>query len=152
MMKFLAAAFVLSACLGSADAGEPYNTIVSTQILSVEQIYRPVVYRDPLVQSTVYGDAKSKAAPEANAVEIAKSTFTVYDLELTGLMEDSKGKQAMLTDSKTGTVFILKAGRLFDGKKNTVKGITGIIRGKQVVLMTEDKKVVPLNFQEQEKD
>ncbi|MBI4656008.1 MAG: hypothetical protein HY746_04570 [Elusimicrobia bacterium] len=143
MMKFLAAAFVLSACLGSAEAGEPYNTIVSTQVLRVEQIYRPVVYRDPLVQSTVYGDAKSKAAPEANAVEIAKSTFTVYDLELTGLMEDSKGKQAML-------IFILKAGRLFDGKKNTVKGITGIIRGKQVVLMTEDKKVVPLNFQEQE--
>ena len=127
---------------------------VSTPVPTVEQTYKPVNPRDPLVPATVFGDqkgtsAKPRAKDGAAAPAVAKGTFTVYALTLTGVMEDSSGRQALLRDA-SGAVYSLKAGRLSDAKKKIVPGVSGVIQGKQVILMTEDKKVHHLNLREKE--
>jgi hypothetical protein len=120
---------------------------VSTPALTVEQAYKPVNARDPLLPATAFGDQKGTGKIIA-AAGIQKGTFTVYGLTLTGIMEDSRGRQALLRDSATGALYTLRAGRLIDSKKKMMPGISGVVKGKQVILMTEDKKVHQLNLRE----
>lgn len=121
--------------------------------LTVEQAYKPVNSRDPLVPATVFGDQKGPGRAQKAQAAVAVSTqaaggaFPVYNLALTGIMEDSSGRQALLRDAATGAIYTLKAGRLIDSKKKAVPGVSGVVKGKQVVLMTEDKKVHQLNLQ-----
>lgn len=122
---------------------------VSTAALTVEQAYSAPKYRDPFIVSTVFGDEhapKSKAAIS----DLASSTFSVYNLSLVGIMEDSRSKEAMFSDKATGWVYVLKGGRLFDAQKKQVQGVSGVIKGKQVVLITQDKQVHQLNLREKE--
>ena len=129
-------------------ADKPATVEVSTAALTVEQVYRPVTLRDPMVVSNVFGD--QKPWPPVKVSEVSKTTFSIYNLSLSGIMEDSSGKQAMLKDKNTRQTYILRFGKLVDGKKKTVKGVTGVIKGKQVILMTEDKKIFPINLREKE--
>lgn len=125
---------------------------VSTPALTVEQAYKPVNGRDPLLPATVYGDQKGgeKAKPQGPAsASVEKGTFSVYALTLTGIMEDSRGREALLRDG-SGSLYTLKSGRLTDSKKKAVPGVTGVVKGKQVILMTDDKKVHHLNLRENE--
>jgi hypothetical protein len=119
--------------------------------LTVEQAYRPVNPRDPLVAATVFGDLKGPGRSQPKE-QVAVSTqagggFSVFNLSLTGILEDSSGRQALLHDAATGAIYMLKGGRLIDSKKKAVPGVSGVVKGKQVVLMTEDKKVHQLNLQ-----
>lgn len=135
------------ACAAPAAA----QVAVSTPPAKVDDVYAPVSFRDPLVASTVFGDQKGTTAkPKGGAAAaVEKGTFSVYGLTLTGIMEDSSGRQALLKDA-SGAVYTLKAGRLSDAKKKPVPGVSGVVKGKQVVLMTEDKKVHQLNLREKE--
>lgn len=147
-MRLKPTILLICCCAASAAA----QVAVSTPAVTVDQAYAPVSARDPLLPSAVFGDqkgvaARPKGAAAAQAVE--KGTFSVYGLTLTGIMEDSRGRQALLRDA-AGAVYTLKAGRLTDAKKKTVPGISGVVKGKQVVLMTEDKKVHQLNLREKE--
>jgi len=123
---------------------------VSTPAATVEQFYKPVSLRDPLVVSTVYGDSKGKGKPAGAQPSVAATTFTVYGLTLTGIMEDSRGRQALLRDAATGALYTLKGGRLTDSKKKAVPGVSGLVKGRQVILMTEDKKIHQLTLREKE--
>ncbi len=141
---------ILLSALSAAPAAA--QVAVSTPVLTVDQAYAPVNTRDPLVASTVYSDQKGTTArpkDKSGAAAVEKGTFSVYGLTLTGIMEDSSGRQALLKDA-SGAVYTLKAGRLTDAKKKQVPGISGVVKGKQVVLMTEDKKVQQLNLHEKE--
>ena len=121
----------------------------STRAVTVSQAYRPSNTRDPLMLSTVFGD---EHAPKnrAGVAELARSTFSVYNLSLTGVMEYSRSQEAILKNGATGAVYILKGGRLLDSAKKQLPGISGIIKGKQVILITQDKKVHQLNLSEKE--
>jgi Tfp pilus assembly protein PilP len=146
---------LLTAILLSCAAPAEAQVQVSTPALTVEQAYRPFSARDPLVPSTVYGDQKGtgenkkSGAQDPQAQFVEKGTFSVYGLKLTGIIEDYRGREALLRDA-SGAVYLLKAGRLTDSKKKTVPGVSGIVKGKQVTLMTEDKKVLHLNLRENE--
>ncbi|MDO8805604.1 MAG: hypothetical protein Q7R35_14385 [Elusimicrobiota bacterium] len=145
---------ILTALFLSCAAPAPAQVAVSTPAATVDQVYKPVNTRDPLVPSTVYGDqkgttAKPKDKSGAAAQAVEKGTFTIYGLTLTGIMEDSRGRQALMRDA-SGTVYLLKAGRLTDAKKKPVPGVSGVVKGKQVILMTDDKQVRHLNLRENE--
>ena len=145
-------------CAGAARAAAPAavpaaaEVAVSTPVPTVEQFYAPANLRDPLVASTVYSDQKgttAKPKDKNGAAAVEKGTFSVYGLTLTGIMEDSRGREALLRDA-SGAVYTLKAGRLSDSKNKPVPGVSGVVKGKQVVLMTEDKKVHQLNLHQKE--
>lgn len=148
--------FIITAVFLLFPAAVRAQVEVSTATpLTVEQAYKPVNTRDPLLPATVFGDqkgpgraAKGTAATASAGVE--SSSFSVYGLSLTGILEDSSGRQALLRDAATGQMYTLKAGRLIDSKKKAVPGVSGVVKGKQVVLMTEDKKVHQLNLRERE--
>ncbi|OGR52543.1 MAG: hypothetical protein A2049_11375 [Elusimicrobia bacterium GWA2_62_23] len=145
--------FLITALLMSCAAGAAAQIAVSTPAATVEQMYRPVNPRDPLLPATVFGDQKGPGKTSAAAAaspSLEKGTFTVYGLVLTGILEDSKSRQALLRDQSTGLLYTLKAGRLLDSKKKAVPGVSGVVKGKQVILMTEDKKVHQLNLREKE--
>jgi hypothetical protein len=131
-----------------APAQTPAAPGSSTQaVTTVEQTYRPVTMRGPLRVSTVFGDEHAPGA-RAGLSELVNSTFSIYNLALTGVLEDRHSKEAMLKDLSTGAIYILKGGKLLDSKKKQVPGVSGVIKGKQIILMTEDKKVNQLNLQE----
>jgi hypothetical protein len=145
--------FLITALLMSCTAGASAQIAVSTPVATVEQMYKPVNPRDPLLPATVFGDQKGPGKTTAAAAaspSLEKGTFTVYGLVLTGILEDSKNRQALLRDQSTGLLYTLKAGRLLDSKKKAVPGVSGVVKGKQVILMTEDKKVHQLNLREKE--
>lgn len=136
----------LACCAGPASA----EVAVSTPPATVAEAYRPRSLRDPLVVSIVYGDVKGRGdlKTKGEAV-VAKSSFSVYNLRLTGIMEDSRGRQALLRDSD-GKLYTLKAGRLTDSDNKLVRGVSGVVKGKQVTLMTEEKKIHHLSLREKE--
>ena len=144
-MRILSAVLLLC-CAAPAAA----QVAVSTPAATVEQLYHPVNPRDPLLPATLFGDEKGGQKGRLDGAALVKTTFTIYGLTLTGIMEDSRGRQALLRDTANGEVYSLKSGRLVDAKKKTVPGVSGVIRGKQVTLMTEDKKVHQLNLREKE--
>lgn len=147
-MRFLTIV-LLTACASSA----PAQVVSTAAAATVDQVYKPVNPRDPLLPATVFGDQKGpgkSAKADSSSAAVAKGSFTVYGLTLTGILEDSRGRQALLRDQATGLLYTLKAGRLVDSRKKIVPGVSGVVKGKQVILMTEDKKVYQLNLREKE--
>lgn len=142
--------FILIFFLAAAALPAAAQVDVSTPAATVEQVYKPLSLRDPLIPSTVYGDSKGSGKPAAAQTAVASATFTVYGLALTGIMEDSRGRQALLRDTATGGLYTLKGGRLADAKKKVVPGVSGVVKGRQVILMTEDKKIHQLTLNEKE--
>lgn len=150
-IKILFSALACPALIGPAAvrAQAPAGVDASTPTLTVEQVYRPASMRDPFKLATVFGDEHDPTS-RGSIADLANSTFSVYNLSLTGIMEDSRSKEAMLADNVTGIIYILKGGRLLDSKKKQIPGVSGVIKGKQVILMTEDKKVQQLNLHEKD--
>lgn len=115
----------------------------SAAALTVEQLYRSDNLPDPFVAAGMGGEVKRVQVQSSAPVP-----FSIHDLILTGIMEDSKGKQAVFSNPNTGQSYLLSGGKLLDGKKKPVGGITGVIQGKQVILMTEEEDVQPFNLHE----
>lgn len=149
MRSILIILLICSAAPAAAQVA--VSTAAPALPLTTEQAYRPSNGRDPLVPATVSGDTKGTAVPrpKGQAPAVVSSTFNVYGLALTGIMEDSSGRQALLRDA-AGNLYTLKAGHITDAKKKTIPGVSGVVKGKQVILMTEDKKVHHLNLRENE--
>jgi len=153
---------ILSAA-GAASAQQTPAAPASTQaVVSVDQLYRPVNQRDPLVPSMIYSDTmsgakipgvKTEPAPAQAAAAagpgVASSSFSAAGLTLVGIMEDYRGKQAMLRDA-SGAVYTLRGGRLYDSRKKAVAGVSGVVKGRQAVLMTEDKAVHQIALKDKE--
>lgn len=114
----------------------------STMSPTVDQLYRSDNMPDPFVAAGMGGEVKRVQTQTA----AAPIPFSIHDLTLTGIMEDSKGKQAVFSNLNTGISYVLTGGKLFDVKKKPVHGISGVIQGKQVILMTEEEDVQPFNL------
>lgn len=142
--------FLLTVFFAATAQPAAAQVAVSTPAATVAQIYKPLNLRDPLIPSAVYGDSKGSGRPPGVPALVAPAPFTVYGLALTGIMEDSTGRQALLRDTATGGLYMLKGGRLIDSKKKVVPGVSGVVKGRQVILMTDDKKVHQLSLHEKE--
>jgi len=141
---------ILTALLVSAAAPAfAEQSLISTTTVTVEQVYATKNLRDPLLPATAYGDTKGRG-PAAKGAQpaVAASSFTIYNLALTGIMEDSRGRLAFLRDTASGALYMLRSGRITDSKNKPVPGVSGVVKGKQVVLMTDDKKVNQLSLRE----
>lgn len=143
-MRIFLAAILLTAAIPACAQ----QSLITTTTVTVEQLYVTKNLRDPLLASTVYGDSKGRDKLKGAQAGVAASSFTIYNLALTGVMEDSRGRIALLRDTATGALYKLQSGRITDSKNRPVPGVSGVVKGKQVVLMTEDKKVNQLNLHE----
>jgi len=88
-------------------------------------------YRDPFIPLTGNSyDAGSERAPQ------------VSSLLLKGIVQDEKGRVAILSSGTSS--FVLRAGRLYDGRNKPVKGLTGVIKAQSVVVVGSDRTVKEL--------
>jgi hypothetical protein len=88
-------------------------------------------YRDPFIPLTgEYREQGTDRPPQ------------IASLILKGIVQDEKGRIALLTSGVSS--YILRGGRLYDGRNHLMKGISGIIKTNSVVLMGSDRTVKEL--------
>ena len=87
-------------------------------------------YRDPFIP--LNGDIRSDQSSYDRPPQITS-------LMLKGIVQDAKGRMALLTSGISS--YILKGGRLYDGRNRMVKKIAGVIKTDSVVLIGADRTV-----------
>ena len=90
-------------------------------------------YRDPflpLVGADAHMDLTSDRPPQ------------IASLLLKGIIQDSKGRLALLTSGVNS--YLLRGGRLYDGRNHMMKGISGVIKTNSVILIGSDHTVKEL--------
>jgi len=123
------------------------NVTISTASKSVAEIYRPANGRDPMVISSVYASqTENRKLVDSKQPAVTVSSFTVKNLVLSGIIEYSNRKEALLKDQATGLIYVLKNGILYDGRKNRVAGVKGSVKGKQVTLISDGNKDEPFDL------
>jgi len=87
-------------------------------------------YRDPFIPlegSEVRSDLTSDRPPQ------------IASLQLKGIIQDTKGRIALLTSGVSS--YVLRGGRLYDGRNHMMKGISGVIKTNSVILIGSDRTV-----------
>lgn len=87
-------------------------------------------YRDPFIPLT--GDFRVDQSGLERPPQIAS-------LLLKGIVQDARGRMALLTSGANS--YILKGGRLYDGRNRMVKKIAGVIKTESVVIIGADRTV-----------
>jgi len=87
-------------------------------------------YRDPFIP--LNGDFRSDPLALDRPPQIAS-------LVLKGIVQDAKGRMALLTSGVSS--YILKGGRLYDGRNKMVKKFAGVIKTDSVVIIGADRTV-----------
>ena len=87
-------------------------------------------YRDPFIPLTA--DFRADQGVMDRPPQIAS-------LMLKGIVQDARGRMALLTSGVNS--YILKGGRLYDGRNRMVKKIAGVIKTESVVLIGADRTV-----------
>jgi hypothetical protein len=87
-------------------------------------------YRDPFVP--LNGDIRSDQSALDRPPQVAALT-------LKGIVQDAKGRMALLTSGVSS--YILKGGRLYDGRNRMIKKIAGVIKTNSVVIIGADRTV-----------
>ena len=64
-------------------------------------------------------------------------------MELKGILKDRRGKVAIISASD-GEYYVLKSGRIYDRKSRVIPGVSGIIKEKSVVLISQNRTITEL--------
>jgi hypothetical protein len=110
-------------------APEPAKPVPAYQLYS----YYGDRYRDPFISLT----------GEAHVDQGADHPPQITSLLLKGIIQDSRGRVALLTSGASS--YILRGGRLYDGRNHLMKGISGIVKMNTVILMGSDRTVRELH-------
>ncbi len=86
-------------------------------------------YRDPFIPLT----------GEFRIDQGADRPPQIVTLMLKGIVQDARGRMALLTSGASS--YILKGGRLYDGRNRMVKKIAGVIKTESVVIIGADRTV-----------
>ncbi|MEF3280636.1 MAG: hypothetical protein K6357_06695 [Elusimicrobiota bacterium] len=132
------------------------DVVISTNASSVKEIYKPFVTRNPMVASQIMGPTTLKYDLKFSSYTVNIST-SILDLDrfsLSGIIKSSDFREALLKDNFSGSIFILRNGKVYDIKKNIIKDIRGEIRGKAILLYNTkngQKKELIMDIKENEK-
>lgn len=97
--------------------------------------YRGDRFRDPFVP--LVGERRDQGSDVPPQVS---------SLLLKGIIQDGKSRMALLTSGVSS--YILRGGRLYDGRNHLMKGVSGIVKQQSVVLMGSDRTVRELKITE----
>ena len=87
-------------------------------------------YRDPFVP--LNGDFHTDQS-------LLERPPQISSLLLKGIVQDAKGRMALLSSGASS--YVLKGGRLYDGRNRMIKKIAGVIKTESVVLIGADHTV-----------
>ena len=148
-------------------AGSTGTVVVSTpaapappRVPVPEDYYKAAGLRDPFL--TLQGGAGAAVIVQkpvetvvdnGSGDEVDISSFDIHNLDLKGILNDPKGRMALLVDKTTRVSYILRGTRLVGAKNELIPGVTGKIFGQSVRLITiPDHDVQELRLGEQEGD
>lgn len=86
-------------------------------------------YRDPFVP--LIGESRSD--------QLSDRPPAIASLMLKGIVQDNNGRLALLTSGISS--YILRGGRLYDGRNKMVKGLSGVIKTDSVVIIGSDRTI-----------
>jgi len=135
-----------------APATPPAVATSTAAPLSPSSIYTAERLRDPFAPLTQSGGGAGGVS--ASGKVFSASDFNIHNLSLRGVMKDSAADYALFTDNEFGVSFILRRGKLYDGKNKPVRGVTGKLRVKDrwAELETADHDVQIFRLGDEEKD
>ncbi|MEK7383668.1 MAG: hypothetical protein AAB262_10345 [Elusimicrobiota bacterium] len=135
-MMIIPSVALLTLVAAASTAAVPAFLGVSTYTIS--SLYTGDRVRDPFLPTSMGGAAPTRAADDGTE----PAATDIHSLQLRGLMKDRSTDFAIF-GSETGQTYLLRAGKLFDGRNKRVPGITGRIQIKQkrAELITADKDV-----------
>lgn len=137
LFALAAAAAPTDPVVAASTAATPSQIGPSTHTIS--SLYTGDRVRDPFLPASMGGGSAPQRAAEDGAEPAATD---IHSLQLRGLLKDRSSDFAVF-GSDTGQTYLLRAGKLFDGRNKRVPGVTGRIQLKQkrVELITADKDV-----------
>ncbi len=113
------------------------DVIISTNNIASKKLYMPVNQRNPMIKPS----AKS---PTTLKYSYSKSTsslnleFNIDNLVLEGIMLNPNFKEALLRDTSSGQMYIVRYGRIYTLNRKQIEGYSVEIAGKSVII--NDKK------------
>lgn len=133
----LAASAAPEAAVAGAQAAAA-QSLIGASTHTISSLYTGDRVRDPFLPASMGATAPTRAAEDG----AEPAATDIHSLRLRGLMKDRSSDFAIF-GSDTGQTYLLRAGRLFDGRNKRVPGVTGRIQLKQkrVELVTSDKDV-----------
>ncbi|HAM34329.1 MAG TPA: hypothetical protein DEB40_09215 [Elusimicrobia bacterium] len=148
---FLSAAFLFwgltaSRAYAASPADVPSEVKASSAAAaSVSSIYTAERLRDPFAR---WGGSRGAARP------FSMDDFSIHKLSLRGIMKDSVSDFALFVDNEFGATFLLRRGRLYDGKNKAVPAVGGSInfREKMATLTAAEGDVQVFRLGEEEKE
>ncbi len=147
-MKIILLALFFYAPLTAAE--NVPDVIVSTSAKTVNDIYRPVKTRDPMIASSVYSSktgASTSYEESSSAKNVAVSTSpAALNFSILGIMDFYGNKEALLKD-KEGSAFVCREGRIYDSKRKPVEGRKCDIKGRQIIIRDASGESVKLSFE-----
>lgn len=124
---------LLAALAFSTEAPKPAEVNVSTAApaASISSIYTVEKLRDPFMQGGMGG------AAGGTAKTFEAADFNIHNLVLKGIMKDGAVYMAMLFDQEFGVSFVMRGGRIYDGKKKAIPNVKGSIDAKTKTVKLE---------------
>lgn len=113
-----------SSAPASAAAPAGAEVKASTAAPNPSTIYTGERLRDPFLPAAAGGANAGKPFS-------VDADFSIHNLSLRGIMKDAGTNYALFADSGYGVSFILRNGKLYDGRNKPVPGITGKLRSKE---------------------
>jgi len=145
-MRNILAIAVLTAFSAAAQGQGPAaggDVVLSTSAgITAGQLYRKEVQRDPFVPVPIAVPGDAQSARLSGLSDKASAVFVPQNLIICGIMTTVDGRQAILYDKATKSPYYLLKGKLYDEKNKPVKGISGVINGRQIALMLENGEIV----------
>ncbi len=141
-MTFACAGLSYAAATPAAPTAAPAAAPAATKPAATAEVkeipfYKSYVYygdryRDPFIalNNDIRNDQSNERPPQTSS------------LVLKGIVQDAKGRMALLTTGVNS--YILRGGRLYDGRNRMVKKIAGVIKTESVVIIGADRTVVEL--------
>lgn len=131
---------------------------------SPDDYYKAAKMRDPFMNPSAGGALQAAAVPAAAAAGTAEEKgaaepadapveppFDIHNLDLKGVLNDSRGQMALLVDKTTRMSYVLKGGKVLGSKNEPVPNVSGKIMGQAVRLITSpDHDVQELRLGEAE--
>jgi hypothetical protein len=133
--SLLSVSFLFSAAMEKPGLQTPVAAANPAAVKPAESSYKTYTYygdryRDPFI--SLIGDVR-------NEQSLLDRPPPVASLVLKGIVQDAKGRMALLTSGANS--YVLKGGRLYDGRNRMVKKIAGVIKTASVVIIGSDRTV-----------
>ena len=144
----------LSLCLGACAKSEESKSLAELIPAPAEPPVTNVQPAAPVVSAKYvypFSSRRDPFSPMDGTINYADSGVSslargeTTNLELKGILQDRKGKMAIITSSD-GEPFVLRSGRVYDRKNRIIPGIAGIIKENSVILISQNRTVTQLNL------